>query len=183
MDATLNWKIMDATVKVYRWALKVLVSQRGPLLESFHIPLSRWHHVRRATKILVTSGCWWIYVDDNFWMLVKEFRYWWRSFECWCPTLMLIDRGCWWRKRSKPSPTSQKYRQHISSSASVINIDVACDTSTGRMKLNEGWFLFSCWRNLIRSSFGKGLPIGIGGITTPKISSPKAWKLFSFILW
>ena len=46
-------------------------------------------------------------------------------FGCWCPTPMLKDRGCWWQKRPKPSPAYQKYRQHISSPASVTNIDVA----------------------------------------------------------
>ena len=56
--------------------------------------------------------------------------YWWililvTSFESWCPTIMLKDKGCWWRKRSKPSPTSQKCLQHISSPTSVTNIDAA----------------------------------------------------------
>ena len=46
------------------------------------------------------------------------------SFGCWCPTSMLKDRGCWWRKRPKPSPTSQSCHQHISSPTSVTNIDV-----------------------------------------------------------
>ena len=27
-----------------------------------------------ASLILVTSGCWWLYVGDNFWVLVKEFH-------------------------------------------------------------------------------------------------------------
>jgi len=45
-------------------------------------------------------------------------------FGCWCPTLMLEDRGCWRRKRLKPSPTSQSCHQHILSPTSVINIDV-----------------------------------------------------------
>ena len=46
------------------------------------------------------------------------------SFGCWCPTLMLKYRGCWWRKQ-KQSSTSQSCRQHISSPTSVTNIDVA----------------------------------------------------------
>ena len=38
---------------------------------------------------------------------------------------MLKDRGCWWQNRPKPLPASQSCRQHISSPASVANIDVA----------------------------------------------------------
>ena len=65
--------------------------------------------------MLVISGCCWLYVGDKISILVT-------SFGCWCPTLMLKDRGCWWQERS---PTSQDYRQHISSRTSVTNIDVA----------------------------------------------------------
>ena len=54
----------------------------------------------------MTSGCWRLYVGDSFWISVMEFRY-------------------WWRKRPKSSPTPQSCRQHISSSTSVTNIDVA----------------------------------------------------------
>ena len=46
------------------------------------------------------------------------------SFECCCPTLRLKDRVCWWLKRSKPLPTSQSCRQHISSPTSVPSIDL-----------------------------------------------------------
>ena len=45
-------------------------------------------------------------VGDDLWMLVT-------SFECWCPTLMEKDCGCWWLKRPKPSPTSWNGHQHI----------------------------------------------------------------------
>ena len=30
----------------------------------------------RATLMLVISGCWCLYLGDNFWMLVTEIRYW-----------------------------------------------------------------------------------------------------------
>ena len=40
------------------------------------------------------------------------------------PTLMLRDKGCWWPKWLKPSPTSYCH-QHISSPTSVTNLDVA----------------------------------------------------------
>ena len=59
------------------------------------------------------------YIDvGDKWMLVT-------IFGCWCPTLTLKDRGCWWWNRLKPSPTSQSCRQHISSPTSVTNIDLA----------------------------------------------------------
>ena len=48
------------------------------------------------------------------------------SLGCWCPTLILKDRVCWWQKQTKPSPTSQSYRQRISSPTSVTIVDVAC---------------------------------------------------------
>ena len=66
--------------------------------------------------------CWWLYLGDNFWMLMTEFR---SSFGCWCPTLMLKDRVCWWQKLPKPLPTSQICRQHMSSPTSITNSDVA----------------------------------------------------------
>ena len=55
---------------------------------------------------------WWRFLGIGDWisMLVT-------SFECWCPTLMLKDKGCWWRKRHKPSPISQSCRQHPSPSS------------------------------------------------------------------
>ena len=31
--------------------------------------------------MLVTSGCWWLYLGDNFWILVTEFRYWWHLLD------------------------------------------------------------------------------------------------------
>ena len=58
---------------------------------------------------LVTQS-WWQFLDvsDRISILVT-------SFGCWCPTLMLKDRGCWWQKQAKtvlakPSPTSQSCR-------------------------------------------------------------------------
>jgi len=62
-------------------------------------------------------------------MLVTEFRYLDVTAHCWLgsPTPMLKDRGCWRRKRSKLSPTSQSFRQHISYPTSVTNIDVAVE--------------------------------------------------------
>ena len=69
--------------------------------------------------ILVTL-CWWKFLGgDRISMSMT-------AVECWCPTSMLKDRGRWWRKRLKPSPTSQSCHQHISSPKSVTNIDKAC---------------------------------------------------------
>ena len=45
------------------------------------------------------------------------------SFGCWCPTLMLKYRGCWWRKRPKPSPTSQSCRRHRCGLRSTILLE------------------------------------------------------------
>ena len=52
------------------------------------------------------------------------------SFECWCPTLMLRDRGCWLPNSPKPSATSKNCHQHISSPTSITNIDVAEEVLT-----------------------------------------------------
>ena len=69
--------------------------------------------------MLVTLSRWqFLDVSDRIWILVT-------IFECWCPTLILKDRECWWQKRSKLSPTSQSCHSHISSPTSVTNIDVA----------------------------------------------------------
>ena len=55
--------------------------------------------------MLVTYSWWQFYnVGDRNKILVT-------SFGCWCPTLMLRDRGCW-------------CHQHISSPTSVTDIDV-----------------------------------------------------------
>ena len=68
--------------------------------------------------VLVTLS-WWQFLDDSdrISILVISFGYW-------CPALMFKDKGCWWQKRPKPSPTSQSCHQHISSPSSVSNIDV-----------------------------------------------------------
>ena len=57
--------------------------------------------------MLVTLS-WWQLLDvsDRISILVT-------TFGCWCPTLTFEDRGCWWQKRPKPSPTFQSCRQLI----------------------------------------------------------------------
>jgi len=60
------------------------------------------------------------------------------SFGCCCPTIMLIDKGWWWPKWRKPSPTSWNCHSHISSSTSVTNIDVA---DGQRSEINQLWKL------------------------------------------
>ena len=64
--------------------------------------------------------CWWQFsgVGDRISILMT-------SFWCWCPTLMLKDRECWWQNQPNPSPISLSCRQHISSPIYVTNIDVA----------------------------------------------------------
>ena len=50
--------------------------------------------------MLMTYSCWQFKnVGDRIKILMTSFR-------CWCRTLMLNDRGCWWAKWLKPSPTS-----------------------------------------------------------------------------
>ena len=53
--------------------------------------------------------CWWQYtvVDDGISIFVT-------SFGCWWPTLLFKNRGCWWRKRPKPSPTKWSPTQFVS---------------------------------------------------------------------
>ena len=96
----------------------IKLSLQGFLLHQFQVD-----HNCFTEPIFVTSGCWWLYVGDNLWVLVKEFRQWWRSFGCWCPTLILTDRAYWWRKQRRPSSKLQS--QHIPSPTSITNIDVA----------------------------------------------------------
>ena len=70
-------------------------------------------------KRMLMTLSWWQFLDvsDRISILVT-------SSGCWCPKLMLKDRGCWWQKWPKPSPTSQTSHQHIRSPTSVTNIDV-----------------------------------------------------------
>ena len=70
-----------------------------------------------AKRMLMTLS-WWQFLDvsDRILILVT-------SFGCWCLTLLLKDRGGWWQKRAKLSPTSQSCQQHISSPKSVTSID------------------------------------------------------------
>ena len=51
--------------------------------------------------VMLVTYSWWQFknVGDRFKILVTSFR-------CWCPTLMLRNRGWWWPKRPKPSLTS-----------------------------------------------------------------------------
>ena len=71
----------------------------------FHFKFIRWFQ-EDFKHLLCLRWCWWLKVGDDLWMLVT-------SFECWCPTLMEKDCGCWWLKRPKPSPTSWNGHQHI----------------------------------------------------------------------
>ena len=66
---------------------------------------------------------------------------------CWCPTLMQKYRGFWWQKRSKSSPASQSYRQHISPT-SVTNIDAA------EAKAHDSWFMaHESWTSRYKTKF------------------------------
>ena len=71
-------------------------------------------------KWMLVTSCWGQFLANGDRILILV-----TSFECWCPTLGMKDRECWWRKRPKPSPRPQSCRQHISSPTSVTNIDVA----------------------------------------------------------
>ena len=81
-------------------------------------------HKKQSVILLIyrLHRCWWLYLGDND--LSTRILILVTFFGCWCPTLMLKDRGYWWQKRQKPSSTSQSCRQHISSATSVTNIDV-----------------------------------------------------------
>ena len=69
----------------------------------------------------------WLYVDDNFWVWVTKFRYWWHLPDVYALNLCwkLEDVG---NERVKPSPTSQSCFPRILSSTLVTNIDVAWHT-------------------------------------------------------
>ena len=47
--------------------------------------------VSTATKMLVTGGCWWLYVGDNVWEngISNKFSILMKSFGCWCPTKII----------------------------------------------------------------------------------------------
>ena len=80
-------------------------------------PLQKEGYINVGDKWMLVTLSWWQFLDvsDRILILVT-------SFGCWCPMLMLKNKGCWWLKRSKPSLSC---RQHISSPTSVTNIDVA----------------------------------------------------------
>ena len=112
----------------YQWVRRVLMVMPWPkqteydfasLMQHFGHLQSCWLHRDVGDLQLVTSWYWWLTVDDSFRMLATELRSWY-------PTFMLRDRGCWWPKWPKPSPTSKNCHQHILSPTSVTNIDVAC---------------------------------------------------------
>ena len=70
----------------------------SPFVASVYIKFG-YSHVGDIV-ILITYSCWpFKNVADRIKILVTSFR-------CWCPTLMLWDRGCWWPKWLQPSPTS-----------------------------------------------------------------------------
>ena len=99
------------------------VSKAGPdakqLRINYKIIFVRWFGspwVNSSDSMLVTDVG-----DKTCWTILPAFGWW-------CPTLILKDRGCWWQKRPKPSPTSQSCNQHISSPTSVTNVDVADST-------------------------------------------------------
>ena len=81
-------------------------------------------HFKVQSHFIWLQSCWWLTVGDNFRMLAR-IKILVTSLGCWCPTLVLRYRGCWWPKRLKPSPTSENCHQHISSPTSVTSIDVA----------------------------------------------------------
>ena len=87
-------------------------------------------------KWMLVTLSWWQFLDvgDRVSILVT-------SFGCWCPALMMKDRGCWWQKRPKQSPTSKSCRQHISSPTSVTNIDVAVES------VLDWWQIFDIGHN------------------------------------
>jgi len=76
--------------------------------------------VGSVTVMLVTSWCWWLYVDDWFRMLVAELLCWW------------LFSLCWWFSQCIKSVTNILNRssrswtchQHIWSPTSVTNIDL-----------------------------------------------------------
>jgi len=106
---------------IYSWKKFILsiMSCLNVPVPKFVIMKLKWNWELSPTWLLVTLS-WWQFLDvgDRISILVA-------SFGDGCPSLMLKDWGCWWQKRSKPSPTSQNCHQHISSPTSVINIDAA----------------------------------------------------------
>jgi len=87
-------------------------------MTTFHYWIDVWWQVKVGHFVLlIISQCCWpnFDIDDFFLMLVPDDN---------VKTDIIIDTGCWWRKRIKPSPTSQNCRQHISSQTTVTNINV-----------------------------------------------------------
>ena len=63
---------------------------------------------------------------------------------------MLKDRGCWCKKRQKPSPISQSCRQHISSPTSVTNIHHQYPSPTSVTSIDLAKILRSIRNYLLR---------------------------------
>ena len=120
--------------------------------------------------MLVTYSCWQFQnVGDRIKILVT-------SYECWCPTLMLRDRGCWWPERPKLSPTSSNCPQHIFSPTSVTNINVALDIChQHRIKrlMEHSTRQLSFWMVLIKNERDSLSQIGLSHET--RISITLSW--------
>ena len=74
---------------------------------------------------------WQVNVDD--FMSVTIFGHWWHNFDIddilWILVPLANVKRWWWRKRPKPSPISQSYRQHQSSSVANICLQHRCSRS------------------------------------------------------
>ena len=102
--------------------------KNGKMSPTFH----NWHHsLKRLAcrrrfntekwylgRVMLVTKSWRKFSDvgDRISVLVT-------CFECWCPTFIWKDSGCWWPKWPKRSSTSTSCHQHISSPTSITNID------------------------------------------------------------
>ena len=92
------------------FCLDNLLSQPSKMKLVQTVTVSRKNgYIDVGDKSMLVTLSWWQFlnVSDRISILVT-------IFGNWCPTLLLKNRGCWWQKRSKPSPTSQSCHQHTS---------------------------------------------------------------------
>ena len=110
-----NWKCFEKMMNRVMFCSclnkRLLVFVQNISLWIKNTSIEKFKHYSTATLMLVTSGCLWCYVDNNYFVLV--------------PDTYAKSTGCWWQRRTKPLPIPQGCRQQILSPTSVTNIDIA----------------------------------------------------------
>ena len=143
-----NWKCFEKMMNRVMFCScvnkRLVVFKQNISLWIKNTSFEKFKHYSTATLMLVTSGCWWFYVSDNFSVLV--------------PDAYAKSKGCW-QRWTKPSPTSQSCRQQISSRTSIWPYS----TATVMLMTDVGEGLLYIWVTTLRitDSYTKISPINL----------------------